>query len=200
MSALASNTSARSYAPVTAPQRPYQAKIYFNELKHPDNAILWKLVDGNSTLHAKSETGITEFVVNMMREIIGSIITSFNQFKNHRLSLEFGPTNAKEKVPDVWIVRAGHTPIFVIEVKRPGIFRPKRTDDCKLIHEQMYANLLTLFFEGVEAPFGIISTYEQTQICWLEDDAEGNKKLAASTKIYHVRNYREKITAIADSL
>ena len=152
--ALTTHASPSNYAPINPIRKPYQAQVQFDQLQQPKNVHLWSLAHGD-TLHAKKEKAITEFVANLMREIVSSVIISFvNIFNAHRLTLELGPINAEDKCPDVWIVKADHVPVFVIEVKRPGIFEPDKAQNLKYIHGQMYSYLTTLVnYNGVEASY-----------------------------------------------
>ncbi len=68
---------------------------------------------------------------------------------------------------DIWIVvDATGVPVGVVEVKKPG----KKIMQSDYVHGQIYDYMMRLrSFHGLKHVFGIVSTYNQWRVYWLND-------------------------------
>jgi len=143
---------------------------------------------------------IVKYVENMMTEIVQMI----PQFKNQKINIQKERTNTRKGRPDVWVVSAGEKPFFVIQVKTPGAFLNEESAALKHTHGQIYDYLLSLHEDdGLSVPYGMLCTYEQTQICWLENAHEKRSlqdRVLNVSKVYHIGEHQEKIIAIASAV
>ena len=74
--------------------------------------------------------------------------------------------------PDLWVVRTSNgMPIGVIEVKKPGkVAGGTPVLDDPILAGQIFDYMMCLRqFNGLRNIFGIITTYNEWKICWLED-------------------------------
>lgn len=71
--------------------------------------------------------------------------------------------------PDIWVVMNDRgVPVGVCEVKKPG----RSIINSSFVHGQIYDYMLRLrSFHGLRYVFGIVSTYEQWRLYWLDDCA-----------------------------
>jgi hypothetical protein len=67
--------------------------------------------------------------------------------------------------PDLWVLRVGGLPVGVVEVKKPG----KGVLEDEHVLGELYDYLLHLpNFYGAKQMIGIVTTYREWRVCWLE--------------------------------
>ena len=192
--------SDHSCAQANSKGNPFLHKIHFDELSTPKKTFLWRYIK-EGKLNVVDEQDVSNHIQNMMREIIQMI----PQFEGLDVDIIPRKRNGQNKVPDLFCIRACNTPFFVIEVKKPGIWQEKRTTALEHIYGQMFDYLLSLQEDhGYVNPYGMLCTYEETQICWLENAhtkrSQSGRSLNVSEKIYHFEDHLTKIEAIANAL
>lgn len=170
-------------------------------LVRPRQAEIWARVD-RSTIEVTvdGQRGAMECVIRVMREIF-DVCPAFPKYRVYvRHVTNLSCVNGKLVHADICAVsfRDGdRDPFFAIEVKKPGLWKfPAHT---KLAQYQLYNYLQVLQCQyGVETPFGILTTYEQFQICWLDKKEGSNaKRKLYVTEVYDINCQDHKMIFIA---
>jgi hypothetical protein len=123
-------------------------------------SLIWAKLRNNAALSWGSESDIQKLV----SLVIEDAIASAGLDKELACYSELGVKNMR---PDIWVVvNKFGIPIGVIEVKKPGV----DIMESKRVHGQIYDYMLRLrHFYGQQNVFGIVSTYKQWRIYWLQD-------------------------------
>jgi hypothetical protein len=100
-----------------------------------------------------------------------------------------GEMGTFELRPDVWIIRRGRLPVGVVAVKQPGV---GVLDDERVLGELFdYMNHLPNFY-GTRPVIGILTTYREWRVCWLDNDETvrlvGETETIASAKTETIAN------------
>ena len=131
-------------------------------------------ITGEITLASAIRTQIEEIVRSAPENFQANFIEIFQEVW------------AGGKYPDHCVVRnrSGH-PIFVVAVKKRGIFDDKT--NLKFIYGQLFESLLNLKrLDGVATPYGMLSTYDQFCICWIDDDTNIGDRHINITRVFDV--------------
>jgi hypothetical protein len=137
---------------------------------HDEGASIWETAK-NEQLFWHSESGIQGFV----RQVLGDVIAAAGLIKEIDLANELSVVDQR---PDIWLVLKNGVPVGVVEVKKPGHDIMQKPS----VFGQIYDYLLQLqSFHGLKTPFGIVTTYKQWRICWLDND--NSDSLAVSDSI-----------------
>jgi len=186
VSSSASGTSSKNEAHEQATvvfdeNRPFGV---FKDLKDKLNAstksVVWAnvLVDNGRArdilpLNVNDESTIHEYVNDVFKEIIGTLSNVLTMRVVVQKELQFNGQKA-----DLWVLLAMGVPIGVVEVKRSGQSlndsnvsgTKKAVSDDSVVVGQLYdyMKVLRLFF-GLDYVFGIVTTYREWRIFWLED-------------------------------
>ena len=201
-SAFTRTHSTNTHGIATSKALEFYPQISFTELQPPTQSLLW-FHAGRQPFHAANEVELVVYVKLMVSEIIEAIPA----LRDIKITIRQELKEADGCRPDVLVLLANENPFFIIAVKKLGIFEVGREAALGKIHGQMYDYLLSLHRNhGLANPYGMICTYEQTQICWLEDAEkqkdEKTRELNVSGKIYDISNleYKSTIVAIAGAL
>ena len=185
--------------------------ITFEELEHPGRVFVWNGTEEAKEYHGKKvkyyqgiRVGNEAEIVGHVKGMISEIIHSVPQLRTQNISVRLELMNKARRRPDVWVLRVNLEPFFVIEVNKPGIFDQNNQNSLAKIHGQMFDYLVSLHrHDGLIAPYGMICTFEQSQICWLANTKQNsqfqNRQLHVSQQIYGISDaeYKNTITAIA---
>lgn len=119
---------------------------------------IWATLATQPALPWGSESDIQGFVKQVLADVIAATkldqkLKCFNELGVFRLQ------------KDIWVVLANGIPVGVVEVKKPG----KDIMDSETLHGQIYDYMLRLKnFFGQTWVFGIVSTYIEWRIYWLD--------------------------------
>ena len=167
----------------------FLAHIPFTSLKTPDQPYLWNLAANESIL---SETELTNFVGAMITEIIKSIPF----LHNHSIEILRESSDGNLQRPNVMVARNHSVPFFVMEINSPGSLSPSNDANLPTLYGQMYDYLFCLKRTyGIKKPYGMISTYEEFRIFWLDDDENKvpDRKFFMSN-LFSIRNDHHTLT------
>jgi hypothetical protein len=154
---------------------------------HDEGASIWETAK-NEQLFWHSESGIQGFV----RQVLGDVIAAAGLIKEIDLANELSVVDQR---PDIWLVLKNGVPVGVVEVKKPGHDIMQKPS----VFGQIYDYLLQLqSFHGLKTPFGIVTTYKQWRICWLDND--NSDSLAVSDSIQDSSAAEAKVPEIEETL
>ena len=133
-------------------------------------SAIWALHANGDLQSWASEMDVQQLVKAVLQDAItaaglGHLLKCYNELSIFKLR------------PDIWVVMNDHgVPVGVCEVKKPG----RDIIDSRVVHGQIYDYMLRLrSFHGIKHVFGIVSTYEQWRLYWLDDCASA----AAATTV-----------------
>jgi hypothetical protein len=123
---------------------------------------IWALHANGDLQSWASEMDVQQLVKAVLQDAItasglGPLLKCYNELSIFKLR------------PDIWVVMNERgVPVGVCEVKKPG----RTIMESTVVHGQIYDYMLRLrSFHGIKHVFGIVSTYEQWRLYWLEDCA-----------------------------
>jgi hypothetical protein len=121
-------------------------------------------------LKYSTETDIAVLVSSTLIDIATAIARPLGDAR--RLNIGHGLELVGDR-PDIWVMLRRGRPVGVVEVKKPDIGQKEPGGDAlshKKILGELYDYMMTLrCFEGLERVYGILTTYDEWRICWLED-------------------------------
>jgi len=121
---------------------------------------IWALHANGDLQSWASEMDVQQLVKAVLQDAItaaglGHLLKCYNELSIFKLR------------PDIWVVMNERgVPVGVCEVKKPG----RTIINSPVVHGQIYDYMLRLrSFHGLKHVFGIVSTYEQWRLYWLDD-------------------------------
>ena len=156
-----------------------QSELFLNplqDLKDPQASPLWAKVKLLGCLNFSSESDVATFVVDTLTELIGVI--SLNWPSSTSLSIR-QEASSKGVRADSWIIdNVFLLPVGSTEVKRPQKINQQFSplDNPRILGESFDQLMRLQNFAGMKAAFGIITSYKEWRIVWLDD--EESKRLA----------------------
>lgn len=151
----------REHAPAQLQQRPFGV-LHPLELQTGRSSYIWGAYDSGDLQSWASEMDIQQLVKAVLQDAItaanlGHLLKCYHELSIFKLR------------PDIWVVMNERgVPVGVCEVKKPG----SSIMDSPVVHGQIYDYMLRLrSFHGIKHVFGIVSTYHQWRLYWLEDCA-----------------------------
>ena len=118
-------------------------------------------VTSGDALHHSGEHSIQTHAINVLKDVI------YELGLNHAVRMVPEVETFKLR-PDAWVMTVHGVPIGVVEVKNPG---DKAMTDKRVIGELFDYMMVLPNFCGTKQCFGILTTYKQWRVCWLDDDA-----------------------------
>jgi len=115
----------------------------------------------NKAIHTwTTETSVQMLVTNVLEDAVMAAGLETRLSICNELSI-------MKVCPDIWVVMtASGKPVGVCEVKTPG----STIMNSRMLHGQIYDYMLRLrSFHGLKRVFGIVSTYRQWRLYWLND-------------------------------
>ena len=162
--------------------------LTFESLLRPRRLVLWNM----PTLTVYHNNNDVHMMVwAMMLEFIDTIPL----FRKYPIDLNSTYVNAHE----VLTLQADDVPFFIIQVEDPGLFE-QDADSLSRVHGRMFDYLISLHRDhGNVVPYGMISTYNQTQVCWLSDvEACTPTRTLNVSRIFSIQDHKATATAIAN--
>ena len=144
-----------------------QSRVWVNITaeKHPARNVL--------PLQVNDELTIQEYVSQVLKDIIGTLSNVLRVQVVVQKEMQFNGQKA-----DLWVLLAMGVPIGVVEVKKSGsspndmkVSSTKKVVlDDSVVAGQLYDYMKALrLFYGLDHVFGIVTTYREWRIFWLED-------------------------------
>lgn len=133
---------------VGSPRRPVESSIWTRQRKANVDVFDWS-----------SEASIVHLVADFLSDVLYECGVS----DSLTLTPEMGTFELR---PDLLILRVAGMPVGVVEVKKPG----KGVLDHELVLGELYDYLLHLpNFYGAKQMIGIVTTYREWRVCWLNN-------------------------------
>ncbi len=130
------------------------------QLQSGKSSYIWGAFDSGDLQSWASEMDVQQLVKAVLQDAItaaglGHLLKCYNELSIFKLR------------PDIWVVMNERgVPVGVCEVKKPG----RTIINSPVVHGQIYDYMLRLrSFHGLKHVFGIVSTYEQWRLYWLDD-------------------------------
>ena len=163
----------------------------------PVQSIIWQRLESTSgkELDHSTEASVQTYVLDVLTDVVYELGLN----KSLRIVPEVETFGLR---PDAWVMKVMGLPIGVIEVKNPG--EEALSNDRVAGELYDYMRRLSSFY-GVQEAFGILTTYQEWRVCWMDDDS--SKLLAGKPVSFDVNQPQEeaktplrgKIAEIEDS-
>ena len=138
---------------VGSPRRPIESSIWTRQRKANVVVFDWS-----------SEASIVDLVKDFLSDVLYEC--GLSEFLT--LTPEMGTFELR---PDLWVLRVAGMPVGVVEVKKPG----KDVLDHENVLGEVYDYLLHLpNFYGAKQMIGILTTYREWRVCWLDNSETQN--------------------------
>ena len=176
--------SEREHRPVTPVPRPAPkltiVEQAFAELpNHPPGTKQHGLLSRESTYStwAKFKTknvndcfqyGHETEVANYVQTVLEDLAMAITLRQAYDLSFS-AELKTREHRADIWVLMRHGRPVGAIEVKKPG---DQALEHPRILGEVYDYLMLLRNFEGLSHVYGILTSYKQWRVCWLEDTDE----------------------------
>jgi hypothetical protein len=103
-------------------------------------------------------------IVHLVADFLSDVLYECGLSESVTLTPEMGTFELR---PDLWVLRVAGLPVGVVEVKKPG----KGVLDHENVLGEVYDYLLHLpNFYGAKQMIGIVTTYREWRVCWLDNE------------------------------
>lgn len=157
----------------------YISSFSVSDFQRPEIPALWDVAQRMNGYYDTERA-----FANLVRALLMDVIDATPFFRMESHGVEVMPdTSVKGSNPDAIVLKKrNNVPFFVVEVKKPGIFQKLTDPKLELIYGQLFDYLCDVRNEyGVKNPYGMLTTFNEFQICWLDDgDAMRRRRLKGS--------------------